>query len=258
MIKFSIVIPAYNNLELLKSALESVFIQNYDNYEIIIVDDSQGNEIDNYIEQLGVARIRYYHNSPSKGAVLNWNYGLSLSTGNAIIVLHHDEAFINNDYLKRISQLLNVYDAIVSNKKVLTPSGVKRDHVYTWYKRLAITFAYPIFSLNVIGPCACICCKKEICTTFDDRMHWLVDVDWYFRLLKKAKKTKYLKSLEILSHHGHQDQITKNINVSQMRSADEDIVKEKYQNIIVNLMLKEAHVLRKLKTYFEQIKRETI
>lgn len=39
MTKFSIIIPVYNNEKYLPIAIQSIEKQNYDNYELIIVDD---------------------------------------------------------------------------------------------------------------------------------------------------------------------------------------------------------------------------
>lgn len=245
MKKFSIVIPAYNNLELFKSALTSVLIQNFENYEIIVVDDSQNDQICDYLNKLCLSRIRYYHNHPSKGAVQNWNYGLSLSEGDAIIVLHHDESFINSDYLFKLNTILDNYDIVIANKKIVTEYGEKKERFPNWYKKLTLLLAFPIFSLNVVGPCACICFKRELMIPFDQRMHWMVDVDWYYRLLNKSRRRKYISSKEILSRHGHCDQISVNIMIDKAKSEDVKILKEKYNNnVIIAMMLKLAKLFR--------------
>ena len=70
---FSIIIPTYNNLELFKRAVDSVLIQKNVSYEVIVVDDSTNNNIEDYINKTDLLRIRYYHHKPSKGAVANWN-----------------------------------------------------------------------------------------------------------------------------------------------------------------------------------------
>ena len=43
--KVSICIPAYNNVNEVKRLLESIFLQRFKNYEIILTDDSTNNEI---------------------------------------------------------------------------------------------------------------------------------------------------------------------------------------------------------------------
>ena len=50
MITFCIIIPTYNQLPLLKRALESVLHQQGADYEVIVTDDSDNDEICTYIE----------------------------------------------------------------------------------------------------------------------------------------------------------------------------------------------------------------
>ena len=50
----SIIIPTYNNLELFKRAYNSVISQDEKDVEVIVVDDSSTNDIQNYCLNLPV------------------------------------------------------------------------------------------------------------------------------------------------------------------------------------------------------------
>ena len=66
----SVVIPTYNNTEVLKQALESVLNQTYENIEIIIGDDSTNEETKNFIKPYlkKYSNIKYfYHGGPLGG-----------------------------------------------------------------------------------------------------------------------------------------------------------------------------------------------
>ena len=56
--KITVAIPTYNNLKDLKRALESVFMQDFEDYEIVITDDSKDNETEDYIKSLPAVYIR--------------------------------------------------------------------------------------------------------------------------------------------------------------------------------------------------------
>ena len=247
----SVVIPSYKNLALCQQAVASVLKQASCNYEVIITDDTPGSEIEVWANSLNSNRIRYYHNVPSKGAIDNWNYGLSLAKGDILILLHHDEAFINEDYLEKLSILLKRNDVVISNKKVIVASGVKKERFPNWIKRIILFLKYPLFAINVIGPCACVAFRKEFLQEFDNRMHWKVDIDWYFRILKSAKKVLYIDSQEIISHHGHDGQITNNINIAEVAASDISIIRDKYNSFTVNLFLMIGKLLYKLKKSFK-------
>lgn len=243
----SVVIPSYKNISLCQQAVFSVLKQKACNYEIVITDDSSNNEIEGWVTSLNSDNIRYYHNKPSKGAIDNWNYGLSLAKGDKLILLHHDESFANDDYLGRVDKLLTENDVVIVNKQVLIGDSVKKERFPKWIKRLVIYLKYPLFAQNVIGPCACVAFRKEVMQEFDNRMHWMVDIDWYFRLLKKANRIIYLDTKEIISHHGHVDQITENINISKTSAVDNMIIKAKYNSIIINCCLMLGKILSRLK-----------
>ena len=55
---FSVVIPTYNCLELLKRAFESVFSQTYQDFEIIVVDNSSKDETQKFLLNMDDSRIK--------------------------------------------------------------------------------------------------------------------------------------------------------------------------------------------------------
>lgn len=243
----SIIIPTYKNLELCQQAVASVLKQKSCDFELIITDDTPGNEIEDWVSTLPSNKIRYYHNCPSKGAIDNWNYGLSLVKGDTIILLHHDESFAHENYLERLSCLLKDNDVVVSNKQVIFASGIKKERFPKWIKRPFILLKYPLFAINVIGPCACVAFKRKYLQEFDNRMHWKVDIDWYFRILKGTNRILYIDTDEIVSHHGHEGQITNNINIKEMSKTDTTIIKKKYNSLIINFCMLLGKFLYRIK-----------
>lgn len=239
----SIIIPTYNNLQLFKYALESVLKQKEASFEIIVTDDSTNNDIELYCSQIKDSRIIYVHNKPSKGAIANWNSGLSLVKGENVIVLHHDESFISDDFLYRIDNLLTNNDIVIHNKLVKQPNGVKKELIPEFIKKIFIRLKYPILAVNVIGPCACIAFKKEKIESFDERLHWLVDCEWYFRLFKQSRNILYVSSKEILSRHNHEGQITNNIDIERVYMADSQIISKKYNSYLINILIRFGHLM---------------
>lgn len=65
---FSILIANYNNGKYIKETIDSVFAQDYINWEIIIVDDaSTDNSKEIYAEYVNDSRIHIYYNETNKG-----------------------------------------------------------------------------------------------------------------------------------------------------------------------------------------------
>ena len=239
MIKFSIIIPSYNNLDLFKNALCSVSEQDYNNYETVVVDDSTNTDIENYISTLHDTRISYYHNIPSKGPVKNWNYGIQKAKGLFIIVLHHDEAFDRSDYLSILAkEATKGYNIIISTVKVYQNDNIHSTLFPHRIKKLFINHPILLFLCNVIGPCACLTIKRNIVPNFCEELHWLVDVNWYYDLLHKNKALLLPKEYNICSFNDHKDKITNNINIKETEINDYKILIKKYKyHPIIRILL---------------------
>lgn len=92
-IRFSVTIPAYKD-NFLKKAIDSVLLQTYHNFEIVIVNDASPFDLDSIVGKYADTRIRYYKNEKNCGAkdvVDNWNICLSYATGDYIICMGDDD-----------------------------------------------------------------------------------------------------------------------------------------------------------------------
>lgn len=226
MTDFSIVIPAYNSLPLLQRALGSVCQQQEVSYQVIITDDSTTDDIRQYIHSLDNPHVKYYHHTQRLGAISNWNHGLEIaSSGQYIILMHHDEAMNGANHLAKIKRDMEQKqcDIVVTNIEVHINGNVKSTHFTTWIKRYALRHPSLLFLINTIGPCACFAFRKEQLQPFCEELHWLVDVEWYYRMLN-GKHAYYDKSIVTHSIHGHQEQITQNIDIANYFETDRQTI----------------------------------
>lgn len=94
MMKFSITIPTYKS-KFLKSAIESVLKQSYENWELIVVDDcSPENILDIVRPYLSDKRVYYHrndHNFGTEHLAENWSEALKLCSGNYVICMGDDD-----------------------------------------------------------------------------------------------------------------------------------------------------------------------
>lgn len=233
----SVVIPTYNNLALCQQAVASVLKQRGCEYEVIVVDDSTERGIEEYISGLQSDRIRYFHNDTPLGAVPNWNRGLRLASGEAVVLLHHDEAFESDQHLATIEQMLKDSDAVVCAKRVMLGDRQKRERYPAWLKRYLMQRRTPVLGMNYIGPSACVAVRRELAEEFDERLRWLVDVEWYYRMLSKARRVDYAEGVRVISSHGSAGQITGSIDIVAVLREDKAVIKEKYRSCGVNFWL---------------------
>ncbi len=88
---FSVVIPTYNRFSLLAEAVESVFQQEYQDYELIVVDDGSTDKTPAF---LGVHRDRLFTISQNNmGASAARNAGVLASKGEYVVFLDSDDVW---------------------------------------------------------------------------------------------------------------------------------------------------------------------
>lgn len=107
----SVVVPAYETEEkFLREMIDSVRRQSYDKWELIIVDASSSNIVENVVkevsERTGDKRIKYMRLAENKGISENTNAGIALATGDYIALLDHDD-FLAPDALYHMASAVH-------------------------------------------------------------------------------------------------------------------------------------------------------
>jgi len=74
--KVSIIIPTYKRSHLIKRAVQSILNQTYQNFEIVIIDDSPDDETENAIREINDKRIKYIKNEIRAGFIRAKNQGV--------------------------------------------------------------------------------------------------------------------------------------------------------------------------------------
>jgi len=119
---FSFVMPAYK-AEYLSKAINSVLNQDYNNFELIIVNDASPENLKEIVKGFQDNRIRYNENTQNIGGndlVKNWNSCVALAKNNYIILATDDDMF-ETDFLSNAVQLIDKYPDVD-----LIRSGVKK------------------------------------------------------------------------------------------------------------------------------------
>lgn len=118
--RFSIIIPVYNAEAFLENCLNSVLLQDYDNYEILLINDgsrdSSGAICEKYAQAYPQIHYEFQENAgPSKAR----NRGIALAEGEYLLFLDSDDE-IESGSLIHLDALVSEYkpDAIISSEKV--------------------------------------------------------------------------------------------------------------------------------------------
>lgn len=94
MLSVSVIIPAFNREKFISEAVESIRSQDYDNIEIIAVDDGSSDrtyEILKGFQENGSLELYYHPRRANKGQSASINLGISNASGDAIVILDSDD-----------------------------------------------------------------------------------------------------------------------------------------------------------------------
>ncbi len=212
--KVSICIPAYEQVHFFKRALESVLSQTYENYEIIITDDSADSQIEEAIKQyLPNSKILYFKNKVHLGSPENWNHAISKASGTYIKILHHDDWFPDENCLLEFVRLLDEDAscclAFSATKVCDTMGNVKRIHQASdiQIQKVKKNPDY-LFGKNLIGAPSAAIFRRDVFIPFDKNLKWVVDVDFYISVLRRNRNIGYISRPLICTTDGAVSQIT--------------------------------------------------
>lgn len=88
---FSVIIPTYNRLELLKKTLSSVLNQTFTDFEVLVVDNHSTDSTEEYMRSLTETRVRYFRNEHNEERAYSRNRGMSLAIGEFCTLLDSDD-----------------------------------------------------------------------------------------------------------------------------------------------------------------------
>lgn len=119
---FSFVMPAYK-MKFLYKAIDSILKQSYKDFELIIVNDSSPENLEEIVNQFQDTRIKYKINEINIGGhdlVANWNLCIKYAKNDYIILATDDDMF-EKDFLSKAVSLISLYP----NVNIIR-SGVKK------------------------------------------------------------------------------------------------------------------------------------
>ncbi len=189
----SVCIPAYRRPDLLLRCLESLRIQDYQDFEIIVTDDSPDMDVETVCHNSGFEkRLRYSRNARPLGSPRNWNAAMRLARAPLVKMLHHDDWLAEPYSLRTLVSLLDdhptaglAFSATRNTSSPEIPGWLHRPSV----KSLKMLERDPRIILlgNFIGAPSVTIHRNQPGLEFDPRLKWLVDIDFYARVLRQYR-----------------------------------------------------------------------
>ena len=117
MERVSVIVPVYNVEKYLSRCLDSLLAQDYDNYEIICVNDCSQDSSLSILEkyQKGSDKIKVISNEVNMGLGMTRENGMKVATGNYIMFVDSDD-YVKQNYISTYANEINNddYDVVVA------------------------------------------------------------------------------------------------------------------------------------------------
>ncbi len=206
----SVCMPIYNSAPYLKQAIDSVLMQSFKDFELLIVDDCSSDGSDKIASsyQGSDPRVRFERNENNRGMVGNWNYCLGQARGVYIHFMFGDDYFVSPSALELQVKALNQHPdvSLVSSSRLIVDEAGKALDVWQGFRDLesadpqhVVQACLKLYYLkngtlkfgcleNYIGePSAVMFRKSQAGTGFNPEYKQLVDLDMWFQLLKYGR-----------------------------------------------------------------------
>lgn len=106
--RFSIIIPAYNSEQYIRKALESVQMQSFKDYELIVVCDSCTDKTEQIAKEYGAKTIAVNFNQDGQTR----NVGIDNAKGEYILFMDDDDWFLHEFVLEQLHAKLSGEDVL--------------------------------------------------------------------------------------------------------------------------------------------------
>lgn len=220
--KMTVAIPTSkmaNGHELFKRCLESLWNQSFQDFEIVVTDNSDDDDILNICNWFRTG-IRYYRN-PRKGMAQNTNEAIRRSKGEIIKILYMDDYMAHDEALEKIVKHFDGEWLVTSCTHTTMGRTFFNNHHPHYSEDICL-------GNNTIGSPSVLTIRNNKPLLFDEEMTWLLDCDYYYRLHELYGEPIILRDINVIIGL-HDGQMT-NIMGEQRKLQERDYIINKYAN----------------------------
>lgn len=193
----------------LTRCLDSILDQTYEDFEIVITDNSPDDRLEKLIRTYAM-KIRYTRNEKNVGMAANINRAIKRCEGNFIKFIFMDDWLAHKDALKDIAE------------------GIKG----TWLFTASDNNKWPRYTTNIhtgnnkLGSPSAMTIRNIKPMLFDEQMTWLLDCDYYRRMGDKHGEPTVIKKVGV--NIGIHDGQTTNLLTEDEKMVEGDLMDKRY------------------------------
>lgn len=215
-----------NGITLLERAIKSFLDQDYDNAELVILNDGSTDGTSDILRRYRHnPRIRIYEFDTNKRPPNNWNWLWNMAQGDLVCQLHDDDQLTLNGLSLRVAEFMRdpslqvVYGGVITQNLQVTDynsyPGEAPDVDRIWREEY-INFTTLMH-------------RREIPLRFDPDLRYYFD--WLFKIRCLTDyKTSYVKEA-VMQYTVHAGQETNKCRRENMNAPDEKLMREKLKDI---------------------------
>ena len=193
----SICIPTYKRVDLLKKLLDSIRIQSFQNFEVLINDNSPDDTVKDLVYAYrNLLTIAYEKNEPALTATENCNKVMKRAQAPWIKVIHDDDWFDTEDALQQFADAAERsgkdFIFCASNQVYLETKKIEKESLSDEKRKMLEDSIFSLFYLNVIGHPSVVMHRKDTAIEYDPAFNWVLDIDYYVRYLNAHKGYHYI------------------------------------------------------------------
>ena len=125
--KITIITVVFNGAKYIRSAIQSVLSQDYDNIEYIVIDGGSTDGTVNIVKEYQ-DKISVFISEPDEGIYDAMNKGIVLATGNVIGILNSDDFYVDNNVVKQVVREFNNrgVDSVFADLVYISSSNINK------------------------------------------------------------------------------------------------------------------------------------
>lgn len=138
----TILLPVYNAEQTVSETIDSILVQTYSNFELLIINDGSDDRSEEIITSYSDKRIRYYANQENRGLIYTLNRGIEIAEGDYIARIDADDLMLKNrlevqvDYMERHLDVVALGTAMTvmqGNRRKAHCPPVRHIEAYMYY-----------------------------------------------------------------------------------------------------------------------------
>lgn len=220
--KVSICIPAYCQPISTARAVSSVFSQTFQDFELIVTDDSETDEVVHALAPwLSDPRLIYRRNPLRLGTPENWNASLSLARSDLIKFLHHDDWFSSDDSLASFVRAMDANPQ--ANFAFSSANACREDGAVIFLHqpqpeqiKLLRERPWELQFANFIGAPSATMFRRKEGFHFDKQLKWVVDIDAYLKILGVHPNFEFIPEALVCITADGANQVTQSLSTDRI------------------------------------------